>query len=141
VVGSTRGRLVSALVALAVAVGVAGGLVWWTGRDATEPGPPRSEPSLAPAAALANAASACVALAEFENLLDANAPAKRAREVLARAVRDAKAAAEADPRWVVLASGAQTLDLAIRTDDANAADVGITVVRQECERTGATPAP
>jgi hypothetical protein len=84
---------------------------------------------------------ACVALAEFENLLDANAPAKRARDVLDRAVRDAKAAADADPRWVVLASGAQTVDLAIRTDDANAAEVGITVVRQECERTGATPAP
>lgn len=103
---------------------------------ALRPGQGRDLPPGVPAArpdeARREAAGGCAALAEFARLVRRNAPADRVRRVLAEAVRRAEAAADADPRWVALSGGAQSLQLAVARDDAQAARVGVGVVRAEC---------
>lgn len=113
---------------MALAVGAA--VYALAGREGT-PSP------VSPRQAQAAATESCRSLARFEELVRLNAPVDQVQEVLDAAVRRAEVAARGEPRWLALAGGAQSVQLALDADDARAARVGIDVVRAECRRAGA----
>ena len=78
------------------------------------------------------AESSCRDLARFEALVKANASVERTLAALDEAVRKSQSAATADPLWLPLAGGAQSLQLALTSNDARAARVGADVVRSAC---------
>ncbi len=100
---------------------------------------PAGQPSVPTEQAQARAVGSCRELAHFDELIRSNASSTEVRAVLDRAVRQARVAAAADPIWLSLAGGAQSLQLALDADDARAARVGIDVVRSACRPTGVGP--
>lgn len=87
--------------------------------------------------ALSLAAQSCRSLQDFTDLVDRNAPVSAVLSAVDRAVAQARDASSADPRWISLAGGAESLSIAVRANDAQAASVGIRVVTAECARTAA----
>jgi hypothetical protein len=65
-------------------------------------------------------------------LVRANASAREVFDASASGAEATRAAAEADPHWVQLASGMAALDHALHADDAEAARAGIDVVTAAC---------
>lgn len=78
------------------------------------------------------ARAACAAFDTFERQVKQNAPSRTVLATLSDARRRATDAADRDPRWRSLAGGADALGVALRTDNAAAARVGIDVVRAQC---------
>ncbi len=100
----------------------------------------RAEPRAVPTgdeAGQARAAQACRSLQQVTDLIDRNAGVPEVLEVVDRAVRQARDASAAQARWFALAGGADSLAIALRADDPQAASVGIRVVTAECARTAA----
>lgn len=95
------------------------------------------------AQARALAARACTGLDAAHDLITADGRADRVRELIATAVRDSSQAAYSDPRWVLLASNAQLLQLAIDKDSGPAAAQAMIAVGAQCARASAaaTPSP
>jgi len=116
-------RVVFGLIALAA---VGAGIVF-AGAN-----PRRSVPAFSPARAEQQARLACAALGTFERQVRQNVEGKKVLANLDEARRRATDAADRDPRWRSLASGADALGVAIRKDDAATARVGIDVVRAQC---------
>lgn len=112
------------LIAVAVALAV-GGLVLLLLRP--EPAAPEARDS---------ATQACREVVGFLDAVQRNGPADAALDRLDRAVVRGRAASSTDPAWVSLASGIESVRLAVRQDDRGAARVGVAVVRAECARLG-----
>ncbi len=122
-----RRRIVLGLIALAAAIAAGVGIVF-----ALDDAPRRSVPAFNPARAERQARVACAALGTFELQVGQNVEARKVLANLDDARRRATDAADRDPRWRSLASGADALGVAIRKDNAAAARVGIDVVRAQC---------
>jgi hypothetical protein len=86
-----------------------------------------------------NARKACDSAAKFEREVKRNADVDTVNRHLNRARRQAHLAEEADSQYVGLASGLEALRIAIDRNDAQAAKVGIAVVRDECGVVRAPP--
>ena len=121
-----RRRSLGALVAGSAIATVVIAVVVWPSPDATEtPGPGRS------------AGDACREVQRFLDVVAANGAATQAVQALDRAVAAARQAADADPTWIALSGGAESLRVAVRADDRQAASVGTSVVREQCRQAGA----
>ena len=89
------------------------------------------------AGAEAWAAQACGSVQEVVDLIDRNSSVPAVLAAADRAVRQSRQASAAQARWIALAGGAESLVIALRADDPQAASVGIRVVTAECARTAA----
>jgi hypothetical protein len=87
--------------------------------------------------ALAEARKACKSLAEFEEGIEKNFPARDVLNSLSEAETHAKQAAS-DSTWISLLGGIQSIKAALNADDPGAAQVGIGVTRTECRKTTET---
>ncbi len=83
------------------------------------------------------AADSCRLVQAFLGVVQRNGPAAEAVAALDRAVERARVAAAADPSWTALSGGVESLRLAVRADDPQAAKVGTAVVREQCRQAGA----
>lgn len=126
-----RTRWGLALVSAGVALAVTTATFIVASEDEQEP----TAPSLTPEQARTAATASCRHIARFEDLIDDDAGTRAVLEALARAEQDAERAAAGDPIWVALASGVQSIRVALDTDSPGAARIGIDVVRTECRRT------
>jgi hypothetical protein len=111
--------VVGAGVVAALAVGVGGVALVRSGDDG--PDTPRG-----------HAVRACDAADRFDRAVRANASIDTVNKHLTRALREAHAAEEGNSLYVGLTSGLESLRVAIDHNDAQAARVGIDVVRTEC---------
>lgn len=84
--------------------------------------------------AAAEARSACRHFDAFVDIVARNGPASEATDQLDAVVAESRRAAAADPVWVQLASGMQTLRRAFADDDPEATRTALTLVRQNCAR-------
>ncbi len=121
-----RPRLVGAVAIGAVVAGAAGVvLLRPSSGPLPQPSPGRT------------AAEACRDVQRFFDVVAANGAAAQALQALDRAVVAARQAAAADPTWIALSGGAESLRVAVRADDRQAASVGTAVVRDQCQQAGA----
>jgi hypothetical protein len=80
------------------------------------------------------ALAACAAADRFEASVKGNADIDTVNRHLDAARRNAREAEQDNSRYTGLASGIEALRIALDTDDAQAARIGIDVVRDECAR-------
>ena len=90
---------------------------------------------VSPAAAERHARDACTAFDRLVAVVERNGPAPEATQALETMVDESRLAAMADPVWVQLASGMQTLRFAFEKDDPTATRTALTLVRQNCAAT------
>jgi hypothetical protein len=86
-----------------------------------------------PGLAQRHAESACRNMETVQGLVRANSPADAVFAAMKRARAEAKLAAGHDPRWVPLYSGIEAVQVGLKGDDGNAANIGIRSVRAQCE--------
>lgn len=79
-----------------------------------------------------HALAACDAAADFDAAVRRNDDVDTVRRRLAKARDEARQAEEGNSLYVGLASGIEALHIAIENNDAQAARVGVEVVRTEC---------
>lgn len=130
--GALRRRWLIVVAAVAILVAVAVGVAAASGVFANRRIVVSSQPALDIPHAEIQARRACADLNRFDRLVKENARGDAILKALATGRREANAATTQDPRWRSLASGADALDAALRTNDARAARVGIDVVRGQC---------
>lgn len=80
------------------------------------------------------AQQACEAWSTFGEQVGDDRPADEVRRTLDGFRATAQRAYRHDVRWIRLASAALSLEEALRTDDADAAALGMTVAAEECDR-------
>jgi hypothetical protein len=117
-------------VAALVAAGLAGVAAFALTRD-DKP----TLPSLGdnPPLAKRHAESACRNMETVQGLVRANSQADAVFAAMKRARADAKLAAGHDPRWVPLYSGIEAVQVGLKRNDGNAANIGIRSVRAQCQ--------
>lgn len=81
-----------------------------------------------------DAAASCEDAERFQQLVEKNASVDEVLDALGDAEEKAAKAADRDPVWLALSGGLQSIRIALNADDADAARVGISVVRAECRR-------
>ena len=123
-----RRTRVAVLLAVLVAAGGIGIAAVLPAREPAEPEP------VTQAEAVTAARASCDAVADFEQLVEANADIDRVKDALGAAERQAERAARGDALYLALSGGVQSVRLALDADDPRAARVGIDVVRAECRR-------
>lgn len=79
-----------------------------------------------------HALEACEAATKFDAAVRRNDDVDTVRRHLQKARDEARAAEQGNSLYVGLASGIEALHIAIETNDAQAAKVGVEVVRTEC---------
>ncbi len=121
---------VALVLALVAAVVLLGG-----GDDAPRRRPPASF-TQRERAAFVLAETACTHIDELRRIAQQNGSADDALDRVRRAEKAAKAAADADVRWVPLAGAVTALRVALRDDDGHAANVGIRTARASCTTVG-----
>jgi cation diffusion facilitator CzcD-associated flavoprotein CzcO len=87
-----------------------------------------------PPLARRHAVQACAHMDTVQGLVGANSSADAVFSAMAKARAEARLAAGHDPRWVPLYSGIEAVQVGLKGDDANAANVGIRSVRAQCEQ-------
>jgi hypothetical protein len=117
------------VVALVIGVTTSALLV---GSGDNQAGPQPVGPHTPPAGA---ARAACLVLVRVQALVTGNAAAREVLHDVEVAVED-MAVAGAAPTWLSLQSGVTALQQGLTRDSSSATQLGIDIVRYQCERTG-----
>lgn len=121
--------------AVAVAAGVIAGVTVWGALDGGAAMPSRApEPTSATSAHDAHAA--CLDMKAFQQLVQQNGSATDVQAYLRTAVANITMAADRDQRWLSLQSGIASVQRGVSTDDADASQLGIAIVRDQCRQAG-----
>lgn len=129
---TARQRLGALLALLVVAAVVAGVLVF--SDDSSPKRPPR--PFQIGATAVQHARQGCQEVAEVQAEVKADGDKDRVFAYLDAARQELAAAASAEPIWLSLQSGVESINRGLRRDDADASALGIAIARDQCRRAG-----
>ena len=126
---SRRTRLLFLVVGAVVLATVVAVAVMIIGRGASSDRP--SAP-IDPVAGAVAATEACDAFEQFVEAVRRDRSSGEIQEALSAAVALGEEAARQDPRWVALAGGLESVEVALEEDSARAARVGTDVVYANC---------